>query len=140
MQLAWLSLAIVATVGYHLALKVTPGTVNPFLSLTVTYALCTALFFLCFALAPAAPPLREALKLLNWTVLALAVAIACLDVGFLMLYRSGFDVSLGQIVTQSGAALILLLAGVAFFREKLNAANLAGIALCVVGLWLINRK
>jgi len=140
MQLVWLALAIVATVGYHLALKVTPEAVNPFLSLTVTYALCTAVFFLCFALAPSATPVREAVKLLNWTALALAGAIACLDVGFLMLYRSGFDVSLGQIVTQSGAALILLVAGVAFFKERLNAQNLAGIGLCVVGLWLINRK
>ena len=57
-----------------------------------------------------------------------------------MLYRSGFDVSLGQIVTQSAAALVLLAAGVALFREKINAANLAGVALCVVGLWLVNRK
>jgi multidrug transporter EmrE-like cation transporter len=63
-----------------------------------------------------------------------------LDVGFLMLYRSGFDVSLGQSVTQSGAALILLFAGVALFREKISLGNLAGVALCVVGLWLINRK
>ena len=57
-----------------------------------------------------------------------------------MLYRTGFDVSLGQILTQSGAALILLIAGVALFREKLSVANLAGVALCVVGFWLINRK
>ena len=77
---------------------------------------------------------------LNWTVFALAAMVVGLDVGFLMLYRSGFDVSLGQIVTQSAAALVLLVAGVALFREKINAANLAGVALCVLGLWLINRK
>ena len=140
MQLVWLAAAIVATVAYHLALKVTPQTVNPFLSLTVTYALCASAFALCFLLSPAAPPLREALRALNWTTFALAGAIVFLDLGFLMLYRSGFDVSLGQIVTQSGAALILLICGVALFRERLNAANLAGIALCVVGLWLVNRK
>jgi hypothetical protein len=43
----------------------------------------------------------------------LAVAIVFLGLGFLMLYRSGFDVSLGQLVTQSAAALLLLLLGVA---------------------------
>jgi multidrug transporter EmrE-like cation transporter len=63
-----------------------------------------------------------------------------LDLGFLMLYRGGFDVSLGQIVTQSAAALLLLLVGVAFFAEKLSLANVGGIALCVVGLWLVNQK
>jgi multidrug transporter EmrE-like cation transporter len=140
MQLVWLSLAIVATVGYHLVLKMTPQAVNPFISLAATYALGATIFLVLFAISPSSPPMREAVRMLNWTSFALATTVVGLDVGFLLLYRSGFDVSLGQIVTQSGAALILLAAGVALFREKLNAANLAGIALCVVGLWLINRK
>jgi multidrug transporter EmrE-like cation transporter len=57
-----------------------------------------------------------------------------------MLYRAGFNVSLGQLVTQSAAALLLLLVGVAFFRDKLSALNVVGILLCVVGLWLINFR
>ena len=140
MQFAWLLLAIVTTVGYHLVMKLTPAAVNPFLSLAASYTLGAAVFLACYALAPDAPPLREALKPLNWTVFGLVVAVVGLDVGFLMLYRTGFDVSLGQILTQSGAALILLVAGVALFKEKISAANLAGVALCVVGFWLINRK
>ena len=140
MQLAWLSLALITTVGYHLVMKVTPAAVNPFLSLAATYGLGAAVFLACFALAPDGPTLREGLKPLNWTALALTLMVVGLDVGFLMLYRSGFDVSLGQIVTQSGAALILVVAGIALFREKITAANLVGIALCVIGLWLINRK
>ena len=140
MQLAWLTLAIVATVGYHLVLKVTPANVNPVLSLAATYLVVSVALVTVYLLAPAATPAREAVKLLNWTVFALAAAIIFLDVGFLMLYRSGFEVSLGQLVTQSAAALLLLGLGVVLFRERLNLANLAGIALCVVGLWLINRK
>ena len=81
----------------------------------------------CSALSPPLPPTatpaREAVKLLNWTVIALSAAIIFLDVGFLMLYRSGFDVSLGQLVTQSAAALLLLGLGVVLFRERLNLAN-----------------
>ena len=140
MQLAWLSLALITTVGYHLVMKVTPAAVNPFLSLAASYSLGAVVFLACFALAPDGPTLREGLKPLNWTALALTLMVVGLDVGFLMLYRSGFDVSLGQIVTQSGAALILVGAGIALFREKITAANLVGIALCVIGLWLINRK
>ena len=140
MQLAWLSLALITTVGYHLVMKVTPAAVNPFLSLAASYSLGAAVFLACYALAPDGLTLREGLKLLNWTALALTLMVVGLDVGFLMLYRSGFDVSLGQIVTQSGAALILVVAGIALFREKITAANLAGIVLCVIGLWLINRK
>jgi len=140
MQFAWLLLAIVTTVGYHLVMKLTPAAVNPFLSLAASYMIGAAVFLACYALAPDAPPLREGLRPLNWTVFALAVSVVGLDIGFLMLYRSGFDVSLGQIVTQSAAALILLVAGIALFKEKISVANLAGVALCVVGFWLINRK
>lgn len=140
MHLTWLAIAIVATVGYHVALKLTPAAANPFLSLAVTYAIVTALFAAIYAVTPGSASLREALPQLNWTVVALAATIGLLDLGFLMLYRAGYNLSLGQLVTQSAAALLLLLLGVAYFREKLSLANMGGILLCVLGLWLINRR
>jgi multidrug transporter EmrE-like cation transporter len=140
MLLVWLSLAIAASVAYHLVLKVTPGAANPFLSLGVTYVLGAVAFLACYALTPDAPAMRDGLKALNWTAIGLAVAIVGIDIAFLMLYRSGFAVALGQNVTQSAAALILLITGVVFFREKLSGANLAGIAMCVAGLWLVSQR
>lgn len=140
MQLIWLVTAILATVAYHLVLKVTPAAANPFLSLTVTYVLASTAFFVLYLAMPGASGLRTSLQALNWTALGLAATVVLLDLAFLMLYRSGFNVSIGQLVTQSSAALLLLLVGVAFFREKLSAANVAGILLCVVGLWLVHRR
>jgi multidrug transporter EmrE-like cation transporter len=140
MPYAWLSIAILCTVGYHLVLKVTPAGVSPLLSLLVTYALVTALFAVLLLAAPGGFEWRQELRQLNWTALALAAVIIGLDLGFLYLYRSGFEVSLGALVTQSAAALLLLVIGVAVFREKLTAANVAGLVLCLLGLWLVNRR
>ena len=140
MQLIWLSVAIAATVAYHIVMKLTPVGANPYLSLAVTYAVTTLVFAGVYVVLPGAVPLRGALTQLNWTALALGVVVVFLDLGFLMVYRGGFDVSLGQLVTQSAAALLLLLIGVAYFAEKLSLVNVGGIALCVVGLWLINRR
>jgi drug/metabolite transporter (DMT)-like permease len=140
MQLIWLVTAVLATVAYHLVLKVTPSAASPFLSLAVTYALATSVFLVLYLAMPGPSGLRTSLGMLNWTALGLAGTVVLLDLAFLMLYRSGFNVSIGQLVTQSGAALLLLLVGVAFFREKLSAANVAGILLCVVGLWLVHRR
>jgi multidrug transporter EmrE-like cation transporter len=140
MQMIWLGTAILATVGYHLVLKVTPAAANPYLSLAATYALGATLFVGLYVAMPGSAAWRESVQQLNWTALALAATVVLLDLGFLMLYRSGFNVSLGQLVTQSAAALLLLLLGVALFREQLSLANVAGILLCVVGLWLINRR
>lgn len=140
MQFAWLSLAILCTVGYHLVLKLTPAGVNPLLSLMLTYGLVTLVFGAILLLSPGGLEWRHEIRQLNWTALALAVAIVGLDLGFLFLYRSGFEVSLGALVTQSAAALILLVIGVAAFREKLSGANALGLVLCLVGLWLVNRR
>ena len=139
MQLIWLGVAIAATVAYHIVLKLTPAAANPYLSLTVTYAMTTVVFAVIYTALPGTSSLRIAVGELNWTAVALGCVVVFLDLGFMMLYRGGFQVSLGQIITQSAAALLLLLAGVAFFSEKLSLTNLAGIALCVAGLWLINK-
>ena len=140
MQIAWLSVAILCTVGYHLVLKLTPAGVNPLLSLMLTYALVTLSFGVILLLSPGGLEWRHELRQLNWTVLALAVAIVGLDLAFMFVYRSGFEVSLGALVTQSAAAMILLVIGVAAFREKLTGANAVGVVLCLVGLWLVNRR
>jgi multidrug transporter EmrE-like cation transporter len=140
MQMIWLGMAIAATVAYHVVMKLTPAGVNPYLSLAATYAMTALGFAAAYALVPGTATLRDAFGQLNWTTLVLGVVIVFLDLGFLMLYRGGFDVSLGQIITQSAAALLLVLLGVAFFAEKLSLANIGGILLCVAGLWLINRR
>ena len=140
MQAAWLVIAVFSTFGYHLVIKLTPASVNPLLSLAVTYATVTLLFLGAALVVPDGEPLRDSLRQVNWTALALAGTIVGLDLGFLLLYRSGFDLSLGQIVTQSAAALLLIAVGVAVFRERLSLANVAGIALCIAGLWLISRR
>jgi uncharacterized membrane protein len=139
-QLTWLALAIACTVGYHIVLKLTPAGVNPLLSLIVTYSVVTVLFGALLIVTPGGFDWRQEIRQLNWTALALAVAIVGLDLGFLFLYRSGFAVSLGALVTQSAAAMLLLVIGVAVFREKLSAANAVGLALCLAGLWLVNRR
>jgi multidrug transporter EmrE-like cation transporter len=140
MQWVWLSVAIAATVAYHIVMKLTPAGTNPYLSLCVTYVLVAAAFAVTYALLPGDATLRGALGALNWTTVVLGLTVVGLDLGFLMLYRGGFDVSLGQIITQSAAALMLVVLGVAFFSEKLSLANAGGILLSVVGLWLINKR
>jgi drug/metabolite transporter (DMT)-like permease len=140
MQLAWLSLAIVATVAYHVVLKLTPAGANPFLSLMVTYGAVALLFAGALVLSPGDFAWREELRQLNWTAIALAFAIIGLDLGFILLYRTGFEVSLGALVTQTAAAMLLVGIGVLVFRERLSLANGVGIVLCLAGLWLVNRR
>jgi multidrug transporter EmrE-like cation transporter len=140
MQLLWLSIAIVATVAYHVVLKLTPPGANPLLSLLVTYAAVALLFAAALVLSPGEFAWREEARQLNWTAIALAIAIIGLDLGFILLYRTGFEVSLGALVTQTAAAMLLVGIGLLVFRERLTPGNGLGIVLCLAGLWLVNRR
>lgn len=140
MQMTWLGVAIASAAAYHIVLKLTPAGVNPYLSLAVTYTVVTLAFGVAYLALPGSGTARASFAQLNWTAWVLGLVIVFLDFAFLMMYRSGFDISLGQIVSQSGTALLLLLVGTAFFSEKLSLANVAGIVLCVAGLWLISRR
>lgn len=140
MQMLWLSLAIASTVAYHVVLKLTPAGANPLLSLMLTYGAVTVLFGAVLALGPGEFGWRDEVRHVNWTALALAVAIIGLDLGFILLYRSGFEVSLGALVTQTAAAMLLVGIGVLVFRERLSLSNGLGIVLCLAGLWLVNRR
>jgi drug/metabolite transporter (DMT)-like permease len=140
MQLAWLSLAIVATVAYHVVLKLTPAGANPLLSLMLTYGAVTVAFAAALLLAPGEFAWREEIRQLNWTAVGLALAIIGLDLGFILLYRGGFEVSLGALVTQTAAAMLLVGIGVLVFREKLSLSHGLGLVLCLAGLWLVNRR
>jgi uncharacterized membrane protein len=135
-----IALAVISTVLYHIFQKSTPGGVNPFLSLTVTYAAAMAACALAVPFYPPKTGLLQALRQLNWASYALAVALVGLEVGFLLAYRAGWNISLAALVANIGGTLLLVPVGVLLYRERVSLVNLAGIVVCVVGLVLVNHK
>ena len=143
MSLFYLSiiLTILSSVAYHVAARITPTQVSPFITLAVTYLVAAvACAALSLAVFPPKNGLREALAEVNWTAIALALAVLGLEVGFLLAYRAGWDISLAAPVTQVTGSLILIPIGLIWFKEQLSTANLVGILLCLIGLVLINAR
>lgn len=134
------ALTVVANVLYHVFLKVTPAGVNPLISLLVTYlsaAAATAAIYVC---QPDRAPLLAGLRELNWASYALGVAIVGLEVGFMLAYRAGWNISLAGLISSTTVSLLLIPVGLLAFRETLSATNALGIALCLAGLVLVNYK
>lgn len=138
----YLSIAMVvgSNVLYHLFQKLTPTAANPMLALAVTYLIATITCLLMLIIFPLKEPLLPSLKNINWTSIGLGVSIVFLELGFLLAYRAGWNISLAGLVANTTVALILLPVGVAFFKEKLSPINLLGILVAVIGLFMINKK
>ncbi len=133
-------LAILSNIVYHICQKLTPADANPALALTVTYAVATGLCVVLLAFFPLKMSLPQALGQLKWASLLLGVSIVGLELGFLLAYRAGWNISLVANVVNTLVAVSLIPIGLIFFHEKLSLVNAGGIALCLIGLVMINWK
>ena len=135
-----IGLTVVSNVLYHVFLKVTPATVNPMLSLIITYLTAAVATTVIYLLYPDKVSLTAGLKELNWASYALGLAIVGLEVGFMLAYRAGWNITLAGLVSSTTVSLLLIPVGLLLFRESLSAVNALGIALCLAGLILVNYK
>ena len=133
-------LAIVGGLGYQFFIKRVPSTLNPLVNVVSIYL---AVIVLCVALLPLFPlegGLRNHLKQLSWLQLALAVSVAMIELGFLLMYRYGWNLSTGNLVTGVFINVALVALGLGLLGEKLNVVNLIGIALSILGVALISYR
>jgi len=122
-----------STALYHLFQKITPANANPPLALIVTYLSAAIICLGLFPFYPLKNGLGAAVRQLNW-------ASVGLEVGFLLAYRSGWNISLAAIVANAAVALILVPLGLLFFKDKVTPINLVGVLVCIVGLVMANLK
>ena len=134
-----IALAVLSDITYQIAAKSTPQTLNPFASLTITYLIGAAVSAgIFFAMTKGGNILHEWGQA-NWTMILLGFAIVGLEAGAIYMYRVGWNVNTGYIVKACFMALGLLLVGYLIYKEQISVTKVAGIAVCMVGLFLINR-
>ena len=133
-------LAILSTLLYHLSQKLTPTGANPVLAITITYITSLVICLGILVFSPPSTGLRPALKQLNWASIALAFALVGLEIGFLLAYRAGWNLSTATIFVNTAGTLLLIPFGLLFFKERLSLVNAIGILICIIGLIMINWK
>lgn len=135
-----IALTVASNVLYHVFLKLLPQHVHPLFALIVTYLTAAGATSLLYCFSPQKLPLLDHLRELNWASYALGVAIIGLEIGFLLAYRSGWDISMAGLVSSTAVAVLLIPVGVLFFQETMSGVNLLGVLLCLAGLVLVNYK
>lgn len=140
MSLYWpIVLAVCADIVYQISAKSTPDTLNPFASLTITYIIGAAISLVIFYITSAGGNFIAELKQINWTALALGFAIVGLEAGSIYMYKVGWNINTGYLVKSIFLALALIIVGYFLYKEQVSGTKIAGIAVCMLGLFLINK-
>ena len=135
-----IALVVFSNTLYQICAKEVPGGVNAFATLTVTYlvgALASGVLF--FVTGNGASLLQEYGRL-NWASFLLGLVIVGLEAGWIYVYKAGWPVSTAFIVQSAILAGFLLLAGYLLYHEPLAWNKIAGVTICLVGLYVMNYK
>jgi multidrug transporter EmrE-like cation transporter len=135
-----ITLAICSSAFYHFVARSTPSNVNFTVSLLVTYAVAFVVTLLGFFFFPATNGIAAELKHLNWASIGLAIAIVGIEFGFLLVYRSGWNLGVAAVLVNVVASLILVPVAIFLFKDKLTWVNIMGILVCLAGLLMLNWK
>lgn len=135
-----ISLAIASSALYHFVAKSTPSSVNFTVSLLVTYAVAFIVTLVGFFFFPAKNGVVDEIRQLNWASIGLAIAIVGIEFGFLLTYRSGWNLGIAAVLVNVAASLILVPVAIFFFRDKISLINILGILVCLAGLVMLNWR
>ena len=140
MSLYWpIVLAVCADIVYQISAKSTPETLNPFASLTITYLIGAAISLAIFYITSAGGNFITELKDINWSTFALGLAIVGLEAGSIYMYKVGWNINTGYMVKSIILACALIVVGYILYKEQVSGTKIAGVAVCLLGLFLINK-
>lgn len=132
-------LAVLSDIFYQICAKSTPESLNPFASLTITYLVGAAVSVVVYFMTSEGQSLIAEWKGINWTTFVLGLAIVGLEAGSIYMYKAGWNMNTGYIVKALILSIALIAIGYFLYKENLSMTKVAGIGVCLIGLFLINK-
>ena len=133
------AIAVGGMLFYHLAQKSIPKAMKPFYATIIAYAVGITLCFICALTFPGKKSFTGAVRESNWAVFVLGAAAACIEIGFLLVYRAGWKLSLAAVATNVAVTAMLIPIGIIVYKDQLSLRNPLGLIFCVLGLVLVVR-
>lgn len=133
-------LAVAGNILYHLSQKSIPKAANPFHTYLIIYFIALLLCAAGAALYPGGKSLGQTVREINWAVIGAALAVVAIEIGVLLIYRVGWNISVAGIAISVTVTSVLLPLGVLVYAEKITLRHVVGIIFCLMGLILVARK
>ena len=135
-----LLMVVCSSTIYHICAKSVSPKLNTFASLTVAYLIGAVLTVIIYYATSPTKSLVQEFSNLNWATVVMGLAIVGLEAGNILMYKAGWNISVGSLINNITVSLILLFVGLLLYKEKITPTQIAGIVLCLAGLVLVNRK
>ena len=133
------ALIVLSNIVYHICAKQSPENIDPLASLTVTYLVAAVSSGVLYFALNKEHHLSAEYSRLNWAPFVLGIVIVGLEAGFIYLYKAGWAVSIGQLVTSVLLSIALIFIGMLLYHEPISKNMILGIALCLAGLYFIGK-
>lgn len=133
-----LLLGVLGNVLYNVVGKSTPKKINPFFSLAATYCVALVVCVILFFVTSRGGSIIAAASEANWTSYFLGVCIVFTDLSLILLFRAGWDISIGSLIANIACSVIVVIIGVLVFGESLTLMKFCGVITCAAGLYVIN--
>lgn len=135
-----LVLVVAGGIIYHISQKSVPRGLNPLWAVAIAYALGIGLCVLLMVIGRGGVAPSGESGRWSWAVFGIGVGAVMIEVGFMLLYRAGIDLSIASVVANISVVLVLLPIGVLLLGERLTVRAVAGIICCLCGLVLLARR
>jgi len=134
-----ITVAVLANVFYHVASKSISPEQNAFMGLVVNYATALLASAILFFLTPHEKILVEAAKN-NWACILMGLSITGVEAAFIMIYRSGGEISTASLIVNILIAIAMLAVGGIFYHEQISLQKIFGVVLCIAGVVILSLK
>lgn len=134
-----IALVVLSNTLYQICAKSIPETVNPIASLTITYLTAAAASVVLYCVLNRDVNLVQQWRQINWASIVLGLVLVGLEAGFIYAYKAGWQVSTAATVQSAFLAILLLAVGVALYHEAITWNKVVGVAVCLIGLAILNK-
>ena len=126
--------------GYQYFVKQIPTSINPLVSVIGIYIAVLAFSIVLLPFFLSEGELMKEVKQLNWIQLAIAGSVFMMELGFLFMFRYGWNLSTGYLITGVIINIALLGISIMILGEKLNFINAIGVGISILGVALVSYR
>lgn len=133
-----LMLVVAGSLVYHVAAKSVPKALDPVASVIGVYAAALVASIVVYAAArPGSVP--GLTQMWHPAIAAVGLGALMIELGFLVSYRAQWPVSMASLMTNGLVAVLLVPIGALMFGETITVVRVIGVAICLIGVSLIQR-